>query len=351
MADKTGVLVEGAVDCHSREPTSAFLNSGYARLDVADDSGLSRRRRRPRKVVVYYFDSDDDKDDPEATRCGGGVSQREVCRGSSGSKHPPLQGAGTGVSEGDNSPVVEKMECPDVEELEGYSDGNNSNVRSGAAGTGAPAGAMMTCCCNCQAKKLVSVDNPRIGSPTPIGFFAFGMTTLLYNVHNAKICQLNMATMGLVVMFGGLTQFLCGFFELINMNTLGCTISTTYGAFWMATAVLFLQPENAYVTMGDHTYNGGFFLLWFFFAGTLFASAFRSPFMCMALFFLVPLNFLLQSIGYFADSATVAKVAGYEGIVVGALATYLGMAFTLRDVYGRSLLPILFQKNLRYVEW
>lgn len=302
MADKSEVFADGVASGASREPTHA-----------ADDEAV-RRRRRPRKVVVYYFDSDAEEDT---------VLQRNSSNNNSRSRE------------------ADKLDCPELAELEGYSNGNTS----------IPPAASAACVCTCQERKPVSVANPRIGSPTPIGFFAFGMTTLLYNVHNAKICQLNMATMGLVIMFGGLTQFLCGFFELINMNTLGCTISTTYGAFWMATAVLFLQPENAYVTMGDHTYTGGFFLLWFVFAGTLAASAFKSPFMCMALFFLVPLNFLLQSIGYFADSTTVAKVAGYEGIVVGALATYLGMAFTLRDVYGRSLLPILFQKNLRYVEW
>ena len=349
MADSNTVFVKEELDCASREPTHTTHGSDARLNNNVGESNAVRRRRRPRRVVVYYFDSDAESDDQPDAPVNGIVP-------SSASKR---ESSGKGLGPNDSTTLeLEKMECPGLEELEQYSNGNNSDARLNTTATGeAATGAAMTaarsccCCCNGQARKPVSVNNPRIGSPTPIGFFAFGMTTLLYNVHNAKICQLNTATMGMVMMFGGLTQFLCGFFELINMNTLGCTISTTYGAFWMATAVLFIEPVNAYVAMSDHTYTGGFFLLWFFFAGTLFASAFRSPFMCMALFFLVPVNFLLQSIGYFADSTTVAKVAGYEGIVVGALATYLGMAFTLRDVYGRSLLPILFQKNLRYVEW
>ncbi|KAK7195235.1 GPR1/FUN34/yaaH family [Novymonas esmeraldas] len=320
MADTAHVFSD-ADGIRTREPAAEA---------AAAAAVVQPRRRRPRKVVVYYFDSDVEE-------------QRE-----------------DGVAAAKLSPL------PTLAELEDMSHGGQSDsqlpLESGTRADGgrrhhrsAPTAADVMPTPSSQQQQQqqrpISPDNPRIGSPTPIGFFAFGMTTLLYNVHNAKICKLNMATMGLVIMFGGLTQFLCGFFELINMNTLGCTISTTYGAFWMATAVLFLWPENTYVTMGDHTFTGGFFLLWFVFAGTLFASSFRTPFMCMALFFLVPLNFLLQSIGFFADSATVARVAGYEGIVVGALATYLGMAFTLRDVYGRSLLPILFQKKLRYVEW
>lgn len=196
-------------------------------------------------------------------------------------------------------------------------------------------------------KQPVGPENPRIGSPTPMGFCAFGITTLLFNVHNAKIAPLNTATMGLVIFYGGLTQFVAGWFELINMNTFGCTISTSYGAFWIATASLFLQEQNDYVTMGDHTFSGGFFLLWFVFATALFAASFRSPLMCMLLFLSVSINFFLQSIGFFLDSRAMAVVAGYEGIWVGSLALYIGLAFTLRDVYGKSILPLFFHKNFR----
>lgn len=324
MSDKVEVFAEAEV-VNAREPRSTAAQRCSSAAPHPQPSSRPRPRRGPRKVVVYYFDSDSDSAAEAGADCeevAAMAAKREADEVADGMDEFTNSGRSNSQME-----VVQRR-----------------HVRCRSCACAATAGAAT-------APKPISPENPRIGSPTPIGFFAFGMTTLLYNVHNAKICQLNMATMGLVIMFGGLTQFLCGFFELINMNTLGCTISTTYGAFWMATAVLFLWPENAYVTMGDHSYTGGFFLLWFVFAGTLFASAFRSPFMCMALFFLVPLNFLLQSIGYFADSDVVARVAGYEGIIVGALATYLGMAFTLRDVYGRSLLPILFQKNMRCVEW
>ncbi|KAG5487712.1 hypothetical protein LSCM1_08076 [Leishmania martiniquensis] len=306
MPEKIGVFAEGS-ETAAHEPTR-LAATGVA-ADGKGTEGTRRRRRHPRKVVVYYFDS--------------GAEDDEEAAGTSGKES--------------GGPLMQELE-----EL-------SHHTRSSSQGE-------VHRCSRCNPHRAlkhrpVSPENPRIGSPTPISLFAFGMTTLLYNVHNAKICPLNMMTMGLVIMFGGLTQFVCGFLELINMNTLGCTISTTYGAFWMATAVLFLWPENAYVTVSGNNYTGGLFLLFFAFASALFASSFRSPFLCMALFLLVPLNFLLQSIGFFADSDAIARVAGYEGMMVGSLAVYLGMAFTLRDVYGRSLLPILFQKDMRYVEW
>ncbi|KAG5511899.1 hypothetical protein JKF63_07724 [Porcisia hertigi] len=270
-------------------------------------------RRRPRKVVVYYFDSDSEEN-----------GKAEPYAATTESSNPPIEDLET-FSQGRDSTSQVEVRCRYVR---------------------APADAAAAPVC-----KPTCPEGPRIGSPTPMCFYAFGITTLLYNVHNAQLFDLNMATMGLVTMVGGLTQFVSGFFELINMNTLGCTISTTYGAFWMATTVLFLWPENNYVSMGDNYYTGVYFLVWFLFSVSLLAASLRSPFTCIALFILVPLNFLMQSIGFFMDSRAVARVAGYEGMLVGLLAMYIGAAFILRDVYGRSVLPILFQKNLRFIEW
>ena len=272
--------------------------------DVVEVANKKNRVRKPRKVV-YYYDSDSTSDDCGTARV---PTDEDSCANEPATHHVSRsRRRGT-----DDQPlvVVEK-------------------------------------------KEPVSADkNPRIGSPTPIGFFAFGMTTLLYNLHNAEIHPVNMATMGLVVFFGGLTQFVVGWFELINMNTFGCTISTTYGAFWMATAVLYLEPANAnVVTFGDHNYTGGFFILWFVFSFTLFLSSFKSPLVCMLLFVSVPINFLLRAAGEFSENKTLSKVSGYEGIWVGALATYIGMATTMADVYGRNILPLFPHVGFRDIKW
>ncbi|CAD2222958.1 GPR1/FUN34/yaaH family, putative [Angomonas deanei] len=161
-----------------------------------------------------------------------------------------------------------------------------------------------------------------------------------------------MTTMGMVVWYGGLTQFIAGFFELINKNTHGCTISTTYGAFWLATAVLFLEPTNESVTtLGDSFFSGGYFLMWFLFALTLFFCSFRGPLVVILLMFLVPLNFLLQSIGYFTGNYTLTVFAGYEGIVVGCVASYIGLAMSFEVVYGRRYLPLFAHQKFKNIKW
>lgn len=198
----------------------------------------------------------------------------------------------------------------------------------------------------------ITPSNPRIGSPGPVTLFAFGFTTCLYNVHQAGICPMNLTTMGLICFYGGLSQFVGGFFELMNKNTIFCTLDVTYGAFWMATAITNLVPPNANVVAeATSDYMGGFFMLWFFFAATMFASSMKFSYVQMLLNFSVMLNFFLNFLGSFIQSKTLLHVAGYEGIVEGCLATYVGMAFTMRDIYGRNILPLFFQKNFRVTEW
>lgn len=215
-------------------------------------------------------------------------------------------------------------------------------------------------CCGCVAAVYkppeyvadITPANPRIGSPGPVTLFAFGFTTCLYNVHQAGICPMNLTTMGLICFYGGLAQFVGGFFELMNKNTIFCTLDVTYGAFWMATAVTNLVPANENVVAdAPKNYMGGFFMLWFFFAATMFASSFKFSYVQMLLNFSVTLNFFLNFLGSFIGSKTLLHVAGFEGIVEGCLATYVGMAFSMRDIYGRSILPLFFQKNFKITEW
>ncbi|XP_050340369.1 succinate-acetate/proton symporter SatP-like, partial [Bactrocera neohumeralis] len=258
-----------------------------------------------------------------------------------------------------NSRVQDKdaMEAAEAALVERTSSTNpTANTTSAAAAIGglALAPPAKICCCElCRPEKCKDINNstnPRIGSPGPVTLFAFGMTTCLYNVHIAQICPMNMTTMGLIVFYGGLAQFVGGWFELINMNAFFCTLDVTYGAFWMATAITNLVPENTFVTTSDvsNNYMGGFFMLWFFFSSTMFVSSLKiGTFMQMLLNFSVALNFLLNLLGQFTKSNTLQKVAGFEGIVEGCLAVYMGMAFTLREAYGHSVLPILFQKRLQ----
>ena len=93
--------------------------------------------------------------------------------------------------------------------------------------------------------KAVTVTET-IANPAPLGLAGFGLTTLLLNVVNAKI--INMSDIGMVLpvglFYGGLAQLLAGMWEFKKNNTFGATAFTSFGAFWLAFAVMKILQMN-----------------------------------------------------------------------------------------------------------
>ncbi|ORC93327.1 putative GPR1/FUN34/yaaH family protein [Trypanosoma theileri] len=199
-----------------------------------------------------------------------------------------------------------------------------------------------TCGCGCTGD-----FRTKLADPGPLGFIAFGMTTLLFNISNAELCPMNTTTAGMVLCYGGSTQVLAGIMEFVRGNTFGCTISTTFGAFWLATACMWLLPRQTeqtpyeYLVEAQSDFLGAFFLMWAVFAYVMCASALRQPLVLVFVIFTAGFNFTLQCISFWSRSQTLARVAGFEGMVCGASAMYAGLALTVNDSYNSIILPLL----------
>lgn len=208
-------------------------------------------------------------------------------------------------------------------------------------------GACVVCCCH--NKTEVSPTNPRIGFPGPIALFGFGTTVLLSNLAEAGIVDHNALMDCMAIFMGGLVQFVCGFFELINKNTVGCIICTGYGAFNMILGMSnVLHASTAPIT---HNFSGGFFFVWGFFALTVFLMGCKGPLVGTLMNTTVVINFYLTAIGNWSDNDTIRHIAGYDGIVVGSLAIYMAMAVSLYAAHGKDILPIIHHDNFKNFRW
>lgn len=63
-------------------------------------------------------------------------------------------------------------------------------------------------------------------NPAPLGLLGFGMTTILLNIHNAGIYELDSMIMGMGIFMGGIAQIFAGFQEWKKNNTFGATAFT-----------------------------------------------------------------------------------------------------------------------------
>eukprot|EP00796_Vickermania_ingenoplastis_P008587 gene8587-6027_t len=206
----------------------------------------------------------------------------------------------------------------------------------------------VVCCCH-QEKKAVSPLNPRIGLPGPIALFGFGSTVVLANLAVAGLCDHNAFMDCMAIFHGGLVQFVCGYFELVNKNTVGCIICTGYGAYNLILGMANVLPASTGVITDN--FMGGFFCVWMFYALTVFLMCVKGPIMGSVLNFMVVLNFLCNAAGNWATNTALLHFAGYEGIVLGSVAIYMGMAFSLSAAHGHNVLPLGFHDNFRNFRW
>ena len=180
-------------------------------------------------------------------------------------------------------------------------------------------------------------------NPAPLGLFAFGMTTVLLNLHNAGFYGMNSMILAMGLCYGGSAQIVAGVLESKKNNTFGMTAFVSYGFFWLSLVVLLLIPKiDAFAKLAfDDTAFGSYLLVWGLFTLGLFFGTLRLSRALQVVFgSLVILFFMLAFIHFGKPGEGFEHVTGFEGIFCGASACYAGLAQVLNEVYGKTVLPL-----------
>lgn len=185
---------------------------------------------------------------------------------------------------------------------------------------------------------VVLKDNS--ANPAPLGLFAFGMTTVLLNIHNAGVYEMNSMILAMGIFFGGLGQVIAGIMEAGKKNTFGFTAFLSFGFFWLTLVGLVVMPKLGWVGAASPTAMGWYLLLWGLFTLLLFFGTMRLSTALELVFATLVLLFVLLAAGEFSGNKDITRIAGFEGIVCGGLAIYTAAANLLNEVYGRTVLPI-----------
>ena len=177
-------------------------------------------------------------------------------------------------------------------------------------------------------------------NPGPLGLLAFGMTTVLLNLHNAGFFELNSMILGMGIFYGGLAQVIAGILEAKKNNTFGLTAFTSYGFFWLSLVGLIVFPKLGWI---DKTSNPGmiaYLVMWGIFTLLLFFGTLRLSKALQFVFASLTILFFLLAIGDATGNAAIKQFTGFEGIICGGSAIYTGVAVLLNEVYGKTVLPI-----------
>src|SRR6516164_2942426 len=144
-----------------------------------------------------------------------------------------------------------------------------------------------------------------VADPAPLGLAGFALTTFVLSAVNAGWIPKpgEPVVLGLAFGYGGLAQFCAGMWEFKRNNTFGATAFTSFGAFWIAFALL-VAFNVAKIPASALPLALGFFLLaWAIFTGymTVAATALSRP--VLTVFVLLTITYLVLAIGSFSSQA------------------------------------------------
>lgn len=183
-------------------------------------------------------------------------------------------------------------------------------------------------------------------NPAPLGLLGFGMTTVLLNIHNAGIYPLGSMILAMGLVYGGLAQVITGIMEYKKGNTFGTLAFSSYGLFWWSLVLLILLPNitllSPAVIAPNDTAMAAYFFIWGMFTFLMFFGTMKTNRALQFVFGSLAILFFLLTAVRLTGNSELLIITGIEGIICGSSAIYTGIAETLNEVYGRTILP-LFQ--------
>jgi succinate-acetate transporter protein len=178
-------------------------------------------------------------------------------------------------------------------------------------------------------------------NPAPLGLLAFGMTTVLLNLHNIGLYELNSMILAMGIFYGGIAQVIAGAMEWKKNNTFGTTAFTSYGMFWLTLVGLILLPKTGAIAAPDENAMAAYLVCWGVFTGVMFIGTLRLNRALQFVFLSLTILFFLLAYGEVGGVSPGFKhFTGYEGIVCGLSAMYAGLAQVLNELARRTVMPL-----------
>jgi succinate-acetate transporter protein len=193
---------------------------------------------------------------------------------------------------------------------------------------------------NNMAEPTITRIQDTTANPAPLGLLAFGMTTVLLNLHNAGCYELNSMILAMGLCYGGAAQVIAGVLEWKKNNTFGTTAFCSYGFFWLSLVAMIVLPKLGWAAPTSATAKAAYLAVWGLFTAGLFVGTLRLNRALQVIFASLTILFFLLAIGDITENAGLLRFAGFEGLFCGAAAMYAGLAQVLNEVYGKTILPL-----------
>jgi len=177
-------------------------------------------------------------------------------------------------------------------------------------------------------------------NPAPLGLMAFGMTTVLLNLHNAGLFALGTMILAMGIFYGGIAQVIAGIMEWKKNNTFGTVAFLSYGLFWLSLAGLLVMAKKGWGEANDNVSMAAYLLIWGLFTLIMFIGSLRINRALQVVFATLVVLYVLLAVRDITGNPVIGLIAGYEGIICGLSAIYAALAQIWNEVYGRTIVPL-----------
>lgn len=191
-----------------------------------------------------------------------------------------------------------------------------------------------------QASESIKIADTT-ANPAPLGLMAFGMTTVLLNLHNAGFIAMDTMILAMGIFYGGIAQIIAGIMEWKKDNTFGTIAFISYGFFWLTLVALIVMPKmNVGVAATSGHALGAYLAMWGVFTAILFVPTLRISRALQVVFATLTVLFFMLAAAELTGNGAIATYAGYVGIVCGLSAMYAAMGQVWNEMFQRQVAPL-----------
>lgn len=200
--------------------------------------------------------------------------------------------------------------------------------------------------------KIVTIQRKSlIGNPVCVGVGGFGITTVclgLYSIHVLPDAGMTVVLI-LAASYGGLIQWIAGFFALAKGETFAGSFMTAYGAFWWSYVALIVYGVPHITATGGAeaaTIGVGIYLImWTLTTIGFWLVSFNTNGFVLATFTEFVITMIVLDIGTLAHIEVVDILGGYLVILLGLMGWYVVYAELINESAGRAVVPLFPFKN------
>jgi len=191
-------------------------------------------------------------------------------------------------------------------------------------------------------------SHPFITNPVPVGVAGFALTTFTLGLYTSG--QFNpkgeLVVMALAAFYGGITQWIAGWFALRRGDMFAAAFMTTYGAFWLSFVGLnlYVAPRIGAAATQAVTI---FLIMWTVITIIFTIATLGTNWFVLATFVEFDITLIIAFIGAGTGIAGVTQAAGYLEMILGAMAWYIVMAEVVNETLKRQVFTLFpFKKPL-----